>query len=322
MKSIDKIGQLSSIIYDNILPLINNDYVLYGLPYYTNIGDTLIWEGELHLLKKVKHRCLGTCAWNEYPKRKVNKNVVVLITGGGYFGDTWRDGWNHVMSGIEGLEDNRIIILPNSIYYNDVAVRDKDSKYLSNFKDLIICARDKISYDYAKRYFRNRVLLVPDMAFCIPPNNIHKRVTRADKTLYLKRIDKELSAQLPDEMIGGNVETHDWPTFNEPGVPQRLFYKIYSKLWTLNNRKLLSDRHFLLLKKLLFNNIHRPLMTYTGISFLSKYKTIYTTRLHAMILGMMMDRTVFFLDNSYGKLSNYYETWLIDCDNVREYDDK
>jgi len=319
MKPGDKVKQLADIIRERISPLINNDYVLYGLPYYSNIGDTLIWEGELELLKDVPHRCVGTCAWDSYPEKKLDKDVVVLITGGGYFGDTWRDAWEHVLNGIKGLEDNRIIILPNSIYYSDGSIRAKDSEYMSRFRDLVICARDRFSYDYAKKYFTNEVILVPDMAFCIPLDKVRAIPPKAtEKILYLKRVDKELNEQISTEQLSGTVETRDWPTIEKTKFGQKLFYKVLGCLARLQRHRLLPKKTYLGLEASLFRHIHRPMMTKAGVTFLSCYKTVYTTRLHAMILCVLMEKATIFLDNSYGKLKNFYDTWLKDCDNVRE----
>ena len=50
---------------------------------------------------------------------------------------------------------------------------------------------------------------------------------------------------------------------------------------------------------------------------LGAYKTIYTTRLHAAILGALLGKKVVFMDNSYGKNRGFYETWLKDCDAVK-----
>lgn len=318
MNSTDKVKQLSDIVQKEIIPLIDNDYVLYGLPYYSNIGDTLIWEGELELLKNVPHRCVGTCGWDRYPLKPVKKDVIVLITGGGYFGDTWRQGWKFVLDGIKGLEENRIIILPNSIHYSDVSIRDEDSEYLSRFPKLIICARDQFSYDYAKKYFRNKVILVPDMAFCISVDRFRKQKLDSEKILYLKRTDKELSTQLPDEELAGNIETSDWPTMDKPKFSQKLFYKSIRALKGLYNHGLIYGKSLRLLENTLYYLIHRPMMISEGVSFITNYKKIYTTRLHAMILGILLNKEVVFLDNSYGKLRNYYNTWLKDCDNVIE----
>lgn len=54
----EKIWELRQIIEEQLTPLINNDYVLYDLPYYSNIGDLLIWEGELSFLKGLPFKML------------------------------------------------------------------------------------------------------------------------------------------------------------------------------------------------------------------------------------------------------------------------
>lgn len=142
MNYLDKKRQLEEKIESSLLPLIDNDYVLYGLPYYKNIGDTLIWNGELNLLKKVPYKCVGTCSWDSYPQTKLPGNVIILITGGGYFGDVWRDAWKAVLDGIKPNRHNKIIFLPNTIYYENESIREADSEYLSTFPNLVICARD------------------------------------------------------------------------------------------------------------------------------------------------------------------------------------
>ena len=41
-----KINKLRALIFEKLVPLIDNDYILVDLPYHSNIGDILIWEGE------------------------------------------------------------------------------------------------------------------------------------------------------------------------------------------------------------------------------------------------------------------------------------
>ena len=57
MNSSEKIEILKSRIEEVLRPLIDRDYVLLELPYYENIGDILIWEGERHFLEKLPYRC-------------------------------------------------------------------------------------------------------------------------------------------------------------------------------------------------------------------------------------------------------------------------
>ena len=46
MRAKEKIERLRAEIEKQLIPLIDSDYVLWDLPYHTNIGDTLIWQGE------------------------------------------------------------------------------------------------------------------------------------------------------------------------------------------------------------------------------------------------------------------------------------
>lgn len=41
--------ELKNIIHNRLYPLIDNNYVLYEVPLYNNVGDLLIGEGEKQL---------------------------------------------------------------------------------------------------------------------------------------------------------------------------------------------------------------------------------------------------------------------------------
>lgn len=320
MNPTEKVIQLSSIILDTLIPLINHDYVLYGLPNYPNIGDTLIWEGELEFLKKVPYKCKGTCTWNDYPSTNIAGNSIILITGGGYFGDIWRKGWQYVLDGIRHYKDNRIIILPNSIYYNDNSVRDEDAQYLAGFKDLIICARDQYSYRIATTFFKNNVLLVPDMAFCISKSYLSKWVKSADtKALLLKRCDKELVSEniiIPED----EYDTYDWPTINNYSSQRIRFNLFISRLRKIQRKMPMLTVFLKSVERLSYYYFFRKQMTSCGVAFISSYQKIYTTRLHALILSILLDKEVFIIDNCYGKLGSTYSTWLQDVDSVHLLD--
>jgi pyruvyl transferase EpsO len=321
MKQLEKVKQLADRIASTIIPLIDGKYVLYGLPYYTNVGDTLIWEGELEILKKIPYRCVGTCGWSEYPTKPVPEDTIILITGGGYFGDVWRNAWEHVLEGIKHNKQNKIIMLPCSVYYEDEKLREQDAEYLAQFKNFIICARDQFSYDYAKKYFSNEVILVPDMAFAINLKYLNQWVVPStDKTLFLRRIDKEYVEQdvdIPDD----NVVTSDWPTMDGQirTSADRWFIRVLWRIEAMPHKYPSLTGLSVYLKNWLYKTFHRKMMTSRGVEFVSSYKKIYTTRLHVMILSILLGKEVYFIDNSYKKISALYNTWLIDCDNVYNY---
>ena len=47
-----------------------------------------------------------------------------------------------------------------------------------------------------------------------------------------------------------------------------------------------------------------------AVRYFSRYQKVYTNRLHAMLLGLLLERKVGAFDNSYGKLSAYRNMWL------------
>ncbi len=312
----EKIGQLASLVEDRLIPLIDRDYVLYGLPNYSNVGDQLIWEGCLEVLKKVPFKCKGVCAWDEYSFESISEDTIILILGGGYFGDVWRNAWEFCLKGIAPYKDNKVIILPMSIYYENETLRTTDSDYLAEFKNLVICARDAYSYDLAKSFFHNKTFLVPDMAWCVKKRFLGQWAKpTTNRTLLLKRNDKEL-ALTRFHIMEIDVDVHDWPTM-EALTPSEARFKKLVKLIKKCQRKFPRFAPlFKWVKDGLHDRYYRKQMISRGVSFISSYDKVYTTRLHALILSVLLGKEVYIIDNSYGKLSACYSTWLKDVDRV------
>ena len=60
-----------------------------------------------------------------------------------------------------------------------------------------------------------------------------------------------------------------------------------------------------------------PALVRAGVEFVSRYRYVYTTRLHVMILSVLLGKECTFFDNTYGKNSAFYETWLKDLPGVK-----
>ena len=225
-----------------------------------------------------------------------------------------------MLRGITHLKDNRIIILPNSIFYSNVELLKEDSQYLAEFSDLIICARDQYSYDIACAHFDNKALKMPDMAFCINTDYLRQFMLPTTKDiLYLKRNDKEFVSETDIITKDCEIDIRDWPTMDDPSVFQRIVERIAGYIKALGSRHLIQEKLETAMLAPIYKEIYRKYMTKVGVKFVSKYKHIYTTRLHVMILAVLLDKNVEFIDNSYGKLGNFYSTWLSDCDIVTKY---
>ena len=89
MTSAEKVAQLRALLCDTLLPLINNDYIFLDIPYYSNPGDTLIWEGTECLLKECSYKCLMKTAEECFKFPKLRENTIILLQGGGNWGDLW-----------------------------------------------------------------------------------------------------------------------------------------------------------------------------------------------------------------------------------------
>ena len=85
--NISLIESLRKKISDALTPLITHDYVLLDLPYYDNIGDTLIWEGTREFLKTLPYKCLYYASKDSFRYRDLSPDTVILLSGGGQF---WR----------------------------------------------------------------------------------------------------------------------------------------------------------------------------------------------------------------------------------------
>lgn len=306
MNYIEKIEQLRTIITNSISPLITSNYWLLNVPYHANVGDTLIWQGELDFLKSVLYTCKGMCSYNSPVPTNIKESDLILIHGGGNFGDLWELPQEWQMNVVEKYPNNKIIFLPQTVWFEHEENMKECAETLSTHKKLTICARDKVSYEILKKNFTNEILLVPDMAFCIDMNRWKKpNVTKV--ALLLKREDKELKeyAELTKLVEQGNVTICDWLPFTE---------ECWQKTWFRRTKKYVPFMYDWYAR-----NIFRPYLINSGVQLIGSHKKIYSTRLHAAILSVLLDKAedLTWFDNSYGKNSSFYETWLSDVDRIK-----
>lgn len=314
MDFLQKKRQLQDIIKDKLAGLINHDYVLLDLPYHANIGDSIIALGEKNFLKEIDCKCLyagSHCAHNFI----IDKNTVILFHGGGNFGDLWRDCADLRNSIISRYPNNKFIVFPQSVCYENEKNLQEDIEVYSRCSNMTICARDRVSFEFLKRHFvQNNILLVPDMAFYLDPKFL-KRSHNTGKTLFLLRNDKELVQNPMYNIVPSDANVADWPTMNyNIGA-----YIPYNRIWKrIENRirKYFGDKSELMMENLYWQKILLPYNVKCGVDFLNCYDSIYTTRLHAAVLGYLLGKQIHIFDNKDGKISALYETWLKDCEGI------
>ncbi|MFV0186644.1 polysaccharide pyruvyl transferase family protein [Empedobacter falsenii] len=327
--NLDKIENLRNIVRKSLSKHIDGDYVLLDVPNYRNIGDTLIWQGELEYLKEFTYKCNYTSNPYVFKDEKIKSKDIILLQGGGNFGDVWPVNQSFRNEIISKYKENKIIIFPQTIHYNKKENIINDAKIYNNHPNLIICVRDLPSKELADKYFYNcEILLLPDMAFFNDFTNFHNSSSK--KVLIMKREDKEkgelgIVQKIINHLENNNKEydIKDWPGFLKEGtIKRRLqYYQIRSEIEISKKFKnlpilnlLIDDRHGLKRRD------YKDHQLLKGIDFINQYDTIYSTRLHGFILSVLLNKKVFVFDNSYGKNKNFFMQWLKDFENVELID--
>jgi pyruvyl transferase EpsO len=308
-----KNDELRKEIAQKLIPLITNDYWLLELPYYRNIGDILIWYGTEFFLKTFNARCKYKSSFYTFKKKKISANIIILLQGGGNFGDLWDGPQDFRRRIIKDYPNNKIIILPQTIFYSNENNLISDAKLFSMHKKLVICARDEESLKILKNHFStNTILLVPDMAFCIPAGALKKiKINPSYKTLFVKRTDQEINTHIDyfAHINENNIDISDWPPMEKETI---VAFLLRCFLWINRRMHILFSK----ITDLYACYIFKQNMIKIGVRFISKYKKIYTTRLHAAILCCILEKPFILFNNSYGKNSSFFKTWFSDLDDI------
>ena len=313
MDDVERLAELKKVLARSLSNIICNDYIFLDLPYYSNIGDSMIWKGTEAFLATLPYRCIYRASIETYLPPDIDKNVIILLHGGGNFGDLWRRHTEFVLKVVEQFPNNRIVILPQTVHYQDKAIMIEDAQQLGMHSRLSICARDAVTKEFLEKYFSNHVLLVPDMALFVSPKYSSVGIVkRKEKSLFLLRKDKEVRYFDEFESLRKqkNTDERDWP-----GMEQKLICtKILSRLIKINKRSKNKKIVYYLSKVIDWYSlkIHMPRLYKIGLQFIDKYEKIYSTRLHGAIIGVLLNKKVTVFDNSYGKNKNFYNTWLKD----------
>ncbi len=315
----EKIQELRAEIKRQLEPLIGDNCILTDLPYHDNLGDVLIWQGELDFLSSINKFPKSTTSAGTFLYPNLPDNITILLHGGGNFGDLYRNFQEFRLNVINRYKNNRIIMFPQSVWYDNLDLLEKDAKQMSRHKNLYLCARDKYSFDFFKKHFSaNNILLVPDMAFCINDKRFADyRKKDSSKKLYLNRIDKEHSnnsiiTKSPD------LDIKDWPKYGERKGGFKFMIYSCAVIRRLHCMPVAQNLIASIVNSYA-KNYWRPSRETLAAKFLSEYGQIITTRLHALILSVLLHIPAKFIDNTTGKLSAFYNQWLVDLDEIKPF---
>lgn len=280
-----------------IIPYLEGKEVLYlDYPVHLNVGDLLIYKGTIDFLKNNNITVRDAISLQGCSLRKirglVKENTVILLHGGGNFGDIYPKFQEFRRDIVKLFANNKILILPQSVHYNNLKSLDEDKKVFSNNNNLVFFARDKNSLAVFKQ-FSNSSFLLPDMAHSLFPIDSYIE-SECEEVLHFQRRDVE-SVHYPEE------GTFDWPDL----ITKRDRYILFLTKVLLKASKILP----------IHNQVERFWFYYSckvidrSVRFFGNYDVIKTSRLHGHILSMLMSKNCILIDNSYGKNSRYCKAW-------------
>ncbi|GGY80187.1 polysaccharide pyruvyl transferase family protein [Marinobacter zhanjiangensis] len=285
-----------------IRPLIpeKSKVALLDFPNHGNVGDAAIWLGEVNFLKeelqdvKIIHVSEKSLIKRESPS--FSKDTILLINGGGNFGDLWPSHQEHRELVIRNYPDNKVIQLPQSIYFQEEKNLRDCSVNFQQHKNFHLLVRDFQSLRIAQSMGIKNVQLCPDMAIFSKAESL--KTANIYDIVFLVRKDREsIGEKLPTNLSNDKkILVIDW-------------LEDKKDLWHSLDRIL--KRHPNLrayISQFLFERLARRRLE-RGCQILSSGKRIVTDRLHAHLISMLIGKENIVIDNKYNKIGNYRESW-------------
>ena len=309
---------------------------LLDYPNNINIGDHLIWLGNIFYLTQVLKINISYCATvnnfcSETLERKAKK-FPIFIQGGGNFGDIWSVHENFRENIITKYRDRPIIVLPQTIYFTKQHNLEKAARVYNSHPNLTLFTRDNYSYDIAIKNFDNcRIIKAPDIAFHLASmQSLFFKAPAKQSILYNLRQDKELNKNFPLHFKEiDNLVVEDWISYHKKwkiGNPRSplatITAGVFREGWqrgVMTPAEWLSRQQWQKINKNYYQEIttidssslHKKSLSFmhSGIYQFSQYSLIITNRLHGHIMCILLGIPHVFLPNSYYKNEAFYEAW-------------
>ena len=286
----ENMEKISSLLKE----ILDENFILIGLPKHMNLGDTLIWEAEMdifrHINKMPKKMFFFHASTNGFG---IGKEHTIVWNGGGFFGDVWGD-ITYIENVLKSFRDNKMIFMPNSVWFKDEANAKKMRNLFTTHRSQIhLMVRENQSLEVANKWFSDinnvKIYLEPDVVLSWDVNSYMERrgikMEEGNGTLYIYRNDREKK----DKYILAYDKKSDWPTMAKTPV-------------YVNNGLSCGD----------WANSVKGKLIDEAINFIMPYKKVVSDRMHGAILAYLLGKDTVLLNNSYGKSKSLHDTWFSD----------
>jgi pyruvyl transferase EpsO len=295
----------SKLIEEAIGPLIPTGapVAFFDFSDYSNVGDSAIFLGEVSFLQKHSQSRIIFSDSQKFLHNlpKLPPDTIILIHGGGNFGDLWINHQIFRLKLVKNYTSHRIIQFPQSIHFDSQSTFEETRNILALHPDFHLFVRDNESLSIGRRLHTGHSDLCPDMALYL--RKIERPKTSKQSLIFaLMRTDKEKMVTM-DEQSNDELKIKDW--IDEPRFALRSANQVmqrYAKTHPFLQSMAYRYNHKMF-KALASHRLRR------GCNMLSSGHIVITDRLHAHILCSMMSIPHVILDNSYRKIGNFRDVW-------------
>lgn len=297
------------------------DVAILDAPNQRNVGDSLIWEGELAYLRSMGKRIRYVSDLNGFDAQALRHSLprggVVLLHGGGNFGDLWLGHQAHRERLVSELTDFKIVQLSQSIYFADAKRAEEANRILSSHADFTVLIRDTLSLKRASEQLPNLdVVFCPDMAFGYEPTVEREGNSDGRNVLVIARADRESASglrEVPAEWIqGANLQVTDWGLHAKDSTRWKFARRVAWLQHKLSGaRRKLSVPVPALPQRVVqaaITEINRSNVA-SAVSLYGTADVIVVDRLHAHVLAALLGIPHVLLDNNYRKLGGVYDDY-------------
>ena len=230
--------------------------------------------------------------------RALPPKVALVLHGGGNFGDLYPEFQALREQVVRHCPDRRIVMLPQSLHFDDGAAQRRSLDRLLGHRDLHVFLRDAESLAVVQSHGSGHGRLLPDMAHALWQTHGWTPQPAAPDAprLCLRRRDGEVGVPPP-----AGTHSLDWPDL--VGAFDQFAFRAVRRTMhlDLDRRHRVAGRAWYAVRDRVVARARR---------LFTEHGEIVTDRLHGMILAALLERPVRYVDNSYGKLSRYARAWL------------
>lgn len=288
--------------------------IFLDVPVYFNVGDLLINAGTEAFFRRsritpvLRLSLFDVCSVNwSAPEQSTLKptfvravervplDVPIVFQGGGNFGDLYTELQAMRERVVAAFPNRRIVILPQSLHFDDALRRQKSLGLVLGHPDLHLFVRDRASLEMIQRVSPEHGTLMPDMAHALWNEAATYRDAAANAgTLTMLRRDDESTLE-------GATSAFDWEDIVSRGD---------TAVWRLVRKAMYLDLDPSRRLPVWIWYALRDRIIARAARYFARYGKIETDRLHGLLLACLLGREVGFRDNRYGKLTRYASEWL------------